>query len=199
MRYFDCNMKSIIQNLKPLLRVVLCSVTLLWGFSDNNRAFAQSVTLDGLFAQLQDPENMDWEKTEREIWREWRKSGSASMDHLVKRGVLAMQQGRLKVAAGHFSAAIDHAPDYAEAWNKRATVYYLMDEFGLSMSDIRQTLLLNPRHFGAMAGLGSILEQIDRPKDALMFYERALQVHPHQKGVKDAVERLKIKVKGAPL
>jgi len=192
-------MKSIIQNFKHLLRVTLCSVTLFLVFSDNNRAFAQSSTLDNLFLQLQDPENLDWKKTEKEIWREWRKSGSVSMDHLLKRGVIAMQQGRLKVAAGHFSAAIDHAPDYAEAWNKRATAYYLMEEFGLSMSDIRQTLLLNPRHFGAMAGLGSILEQIDRPKDALMFYERALQVHPHQKGVKEAIERLKTEVKGTPL
>mgnify|MGYP001040987031 FL=1 len=192
-------MKSIIQNFKHLLRVTLCSVTLFLVFSDNNRAFAQSLTLDNLFLQLQDPENLDWKKTEKEIWREWRKSGSVSMDHLLKRGVIAMQQGRLKVAAGHFSAAIDHAPDYAEAWNKRATAYYLMEEFGLSMSDIRQTLLLNPRHFGAMAGLGSILEQIDRPKDALMFYERALQVHPHQKGVKEAIERLKTEVKGTPL
>ena len=192
-------MKSIIQNFNHFLRVALCSVTLFLVFSENNRAFAQSAALDSLFLQLQDPENLDWEKTEREIWREWRKSGSVSMDHLVKRGVVAMQQGRLKVAAGHFSAAIDHAPDYAEAWNKRATVYYLMDEFGLSMSDIRQALLLNPRHFGAMAGLGSILEQIDRPKDALMFYERALQVHPHQKGVKEAIERLNTEVKGTPL
>ncbi len=192
-------MKSIIQNFNHFLRVLLCSVTLFLVPSENNRAFAQSAALDSLFLQLQDPENLDWEKTEREIWREWRKSSSVSMDHLVKRGVIAMQQGRLKVAAGHFSAAIDHAPDYAEAWNKRATVYYLMEEFGLSMSDIRQTLLLNSRHFGAMAGLGSILEQIDRPKDALMFYERALQVHPHQKGVKEAIERLNTEVKGTPL
>ncbi len=99
----------------------------------------------------------------------------------------------------HFSIVIDHAPDFAEAWNKRATVFYMMGEYGLSLSDIRQTLLLNPRHFGAMAGLAAILEEIDRPKDALEIYQRAFKVHPHQVGIKDAIERLKAKVKGTAI
>lgn len=181
------------------MRIGLCSVALFFVFSDNSHVFAQTSELDTLFLELQNPENLDWKKSERQIWREWGKSGSVSMDHLFGRGVQAMQQGRLKTAVHHFSAAIDHAPDFAEAWNKRATVFYMMEEFGLSMSDIHQTLLLNPRHFGAMAGLGSILELLEQPKDALMVYKRALAVHPHQNGIKEAIERLEVEVKGAPL
>ena len=192
-------MRSICKNLKTLLYVALCSVTLIFTMSDKNHAFAQSPELDELFTELQNPEVEDWKKIEENIWHEWDKSGSAAMDHLLKRGVTAMQQGRLKVAVGHFSTAIDHAPDFAEAWNKRATVYYMMDEFGLSLADIQQALILNPRHFGAMSGLGSILEQIERKKDALAVYRRALEVHPHQEGVKNAVERLEAELEGTSL
>ncbi len=188
-----------LQNLKPLMHVLLCSAALIFVFSDNNHALAQTAELDSLFLELQDPENKDWQKAEQKIWREWGKSGSASMDHLLQRGIHAMQNGQLRVAVAHFSAAIDHAPDFAEAWNKRATVFYMMDEYGLSMSDIRQTLLLNPRHFGAMAGLGTILEQLDRPKDALSIYTRAFEVHPHKDGIKQAIERLEVEVKGTSI
>lgn len=192
-------MGSNFKNIKSLMRVIVCSVTFIFIFSDNNHAFAQTTTLDNLFVELQDPENKDWKASEQKIWHEWRRSGSVAMDHLLQRGILAMQAGRLRTAVEHFSAAIDHAPDFAEAWNKRATVFYMMDEFGLSMSDIRQTLALNPRHFGAMAGLGSILEQLDRPKDALSVYQRSFEVHPHQNGVKEAIERLETIVQGTTL
>ena len=192
-------MVIILKNIKPLIRVFLCSVALILIMSDNNHAFAQTTTLDTLFSELQNPENEDWESAEQKIWREWSKSGSAAMDHLLQRGIGAMKSSKLRTAVEHFSATIDHAPDFAEAWNKRATVFYMMEEYGLSMSDIRQTLILNPRHFGAMAGLGAILEGLERPKDALMAYERSLEVHPHQEGIKEAIERLKTEVKGTPL
>jgi len=148
---------------------------------------------------MQDPNNADWKTTEGKIWREWEKSGSPAMDYLLQRGIRAMDAGALRTAVEQFSVVIDHAPDFAEAWNKRATVFYMMGEYGLSLSDIRQTLLLNPRHFGAMAGLAAILEEIDRPKDALEIYQRAFKVHPHQVGIKDAIERLKAKVKGTAI
>ena len=192
-------MKANLQNLKSLMRVVLCSAALICIMSDNNHAFAQTAVLDSLFLQLQDPDNDDWKKSEQKIWHEWEVSGSAAMDHLLQRGISAMEVGDLRTAVEHFSAAIDHAPDFAEAWNKRATVFYLMDEFGLSLSDIRQTLLLNPRHFGAMAGLGSILEQLDRPKDALEVYRRSFKVHPRQEGIKRAIERLEAEVIGTSI
>lgn len=181
------------------MHVILCSAALIFAISDKNHALAQTDKLDSLFLELQDPENKEWQKSEQQILREWSKSGSAAMDHLLQRGIQAMQNGQLRVAVEHFSAAIDHAPDFAEAWNKRATVFYMMDEFGLSMSDIRQTLLINPRHFGAMAGLGAIMEHLDRPKDALSVYQHAFEVHPRQDGIKEAIERLEIEVKGTSI
>lgn len=192
-------MKPNIKNLKSLIVAIFCFVTLIVVFSDKNHAFAQTAELDLLFSELQDPENDDWKKSEQKIWTEWGKSGSPAMDHLLRRGKQAMQEGQLKVAVGHFSTVIDHSPDFAEAWNMRATAFYLMDEFGLSVADIQRVLQLNPRHFGAMAGLGAIFDQLDRKKNALAVYERALEVHPHQEGLKEKIERLKNEVNGTSL
>jgi len=160
---------------------------------------ADEAVLDGLFAELQDPVNEDWKATEEQIWKEWSRSGSRAMDLLLERGRSAMAAGDYEAAVEHLSALIDHAPEFAEGWNARATAFYLMDQYGLSMADIQQTLALNPRHFGAMSGLGAILEQTDRLKDALSVYTRVLEVHPHQLGVIEAVERLRAEVGGTTL
>ena len=97
------------------------------------------------------------------------------------------------------TALTDHAPEFAEGWNARATAFYLMNQYGLSVADIQRTPVLNPRHFGAMSGLGAILEQTGRLKDALTVYTRALEIHPHQPGVIEAVERLNAEVGGTTL
>jgi len=192
-------MKLKYKNIKLLLPAIFCFVTLIATFSENNHAYAQTATLDHLFLELQDPENEDWQNSERKILEEWGKSGSAALDHILHRGQKAMREGALKVAVGHFSTVIDHAPDFAEAWNLRAAVFFMMDEYGLSIADIQQALHLNPKHFGAMAGLGTILDQMDRKKEALFAYERAFEVHPRQDGLKKNIERLKDEVKGASL
>lgn len=160
---------------------------------------ADEATLDSLFAELQDPANEHWEATEEEIWKEWSRSGSGALDLLLERGRSAMAEGNYEAAVEHLSALIDHAPGFAEGWNARATAFYLMNQYGLSMADIRQALALNPRHFGAMSGLGAILEQTGRLKDALAVYTRALEIHPHQPGVIEAVERLSTEVDGTSL
>lgn len=162
-------------------------------------ATAQTETLDGLFEELQQPGNQDWKSVEKRIWEEWSKSGSRSMDLLLQRGREAMERGELNDAIGHFSALIDHAPDFAEGWNARATAFYVADRYGLSMADIRQTLALNPRHFGAMSGLGMILERLDKPEEALEIYRLALEVHPHRPDVIQAIERLEAQVEGTSL
>ena len=158
-----------------------------------------NATLDSLFAELQDPANEDWQSAEDKIWREWSKSGSRSMDLLLERGRNAIAAGDYDAAVEHLSALIDHAPGFAEGWNARATAFFLMDQYGLSVADIRQTLALNPRHFGAMSGLGSILERTGRLKDALAVYTKALELHPHQPSVIEAVERLRAEVDGTTL
>ena len=162
-------------------------------------AQAQTSNLDALFAELQKPDLQGWKKVQEKILTAWAHSGSDTMDLLLQRGNDALQEGRIEDAIGHFSALIDHAPDFAEGWNARATAFYLAGEYGLSIQDIQQTLALNPRHFGAMAGLGRILEQMERPKQALAIYRHAFAVHPHMPDVIKAIERLEKQVEGTAL
>ena len=146
--------------------------------------------LDRLFAELADPANENWAYTEENIWIEWSKSGSPAMDLLLQRGRLAMAAGDFDAAIEHLTALIDHDPAFAEGWNARATAYFNAGLFGPSIEDVRHVLLLNPRHFGAMAGLGMMLEEMDDPKDAMAAYEAAHAIHPRQAGVMEAIERL---------
>ncbi len=164
-----------------------------------NIAAAQTANLDALFTELKNPDLEDWKTVEKKIWRIWKKSGSAAMDLLLQRGHEALSAGRINDAIGHFSALIDHAPEFAEGWNARATAFFVADRYGLSIADIQQTLALNPRHFGAMAGLGNILERMDRPKRALKAYKLAQEIHPHRPDVRKAVERLTKQVEGTSL
>lgn len=155
--------------------------------------------LDALFVELQAPELDDWESVEKQIWREWSKSGSAAMDLLLIRGKRAMAAGELDKAIEHFTALIDHAPDFAEGWNARATAYYLKDHYGPSIDDIRHALLLEPRHFGALGGLGMMLEELGDFENALSAFRAAQAVHPRRDSLIEAVERLEQKTRGQSL
>lgn len=157
---------------------------------------ADEAKLDELYAELAQPDLKDWEKVERQIWREWSRSGSASMDLLLRRGRTAMEKGDFSKAIAHFTALTDHAPDFAEGWNARATAFFNAEEYGLSIADIQRTLALNPRHFGALQGLGRILEELDQQENALAAYKAAAAIHPHREGLKDAIERLERTVSG---
>ena len=157
----------------------------------STQARAQTQNLDQLFVELQKAGPDDWEDVEKAIWTEWSKSGSRSMDFLLERGRAEMKKGNVRDAIGHFSALIDHAPTFAEGWNARATAFFLADRYGLSIADIRQTLVLEPRHFGALSGLGMIYERLDQPNKALAAFQAALAVHPNRPDALKAVERLK--------
>lgn len=162
-------------------------------------AGAQTPRLDTLFAQLLTADAEESQTLEQEIWIEWSKSGSPAMDLLLERGRNAMAEGVTEVAIDHFTALIDHAPGFAEGWNARATAYYQAGAFGPSIADIGHVLTLNPRHFGALSGLGAIFEELDRPEQALEVYRAALAIHPHQPGVLEAVERLQALMLGQDL
>lgn len=155
--------------------------------------------LDNLFARLQKAGAEESGRIESEIWIEWSKSGSPSMDLLLQRGRDAMAQGDHKAAIEHFTAIIDQAPDFAEAWNGRATAYFSAGEYGPSVNDIANTLTLNPRHFGALSGLGTILEESGRTERALQVYRAALAIHPNLEGVLNAVDRLETLSEGQEL
>lgn len=160
---------------------------------------ANDSDLDLLFEQLSAEDNENWEETERAIWQVWSHSGSDSLDLLLERGRDALAAGDTSTAIGHLTALVDHAPDFAEGWNARATAYFHAGLFGPSVADIQKTLALNPRHFGALSGLGMIMEQLGYPEDALMAYQEALAIHPHRPDVISAIERLEKEVGGVDL
>lgn len=162
-------------------------------------AQAQSASVDDLLRELARPDQDRWVRIERQILREWGHSGSAAIDYLFERGQEALQAGDAEAAIDHFSAVIDHDPDFAEAWNGRATAYYLANRLGQSLADIEQVLLRNPRHFGALTGLGMIMEQLDRPGEARTAYEASLALHPHQQPVIEALARLELASRGQSL
>jgi tetratricopeptide (TPR) repeat protein len=162
-------------------------------------AAAEDAAIDDLFARLKEADERAARRVEREIWNAWSKSGSAAADLMLQRGRDAMREGKVDAAIEHLTALVDHAPDFAEGWNARATAYYQAGLFGPSVADIAQVLRLEPRHFGALAGFGAILEATDRDKEALEVYRAALAIHPHLTGVRDAVARLEGELSGQDL
>lgn len=162
-------------------------------------AMADQSELDQLFQELQDPAADDWEAVEKRIWKVWSQSGSDAMDLLLERGRQAIRTGDLQKAIEHLTALTDHAPEFAEGWNTRATAFFMAEEYALSARDIEQALALNPRHFGAMSGLAMILEAIGEPEKALQAYRAALAVHPHRSDIHEAIERLEQATGGVSL
>ena len=181
----------------PFHNHIVAAVLLL--FLGLGPGFAQTAALDDLFARLKEADAAAAGRIERQIWSEWSKSGSPAMDLLLQRGRDAMAAGKTDEAIEHFTALTDHAPDFAEGWNARATAYFQAGLYGPSVADIARTLVLNPRHFGALSGLGTIYEQIDNPEKALQVYRAALAIHPQLTGVLSSVERLEKAVKGTDL
>ena len=160
---------------------------------------AQEADLDDLYAQLADPDLKSWEQVERQIWSEWSQSGSPAMDLLLDRGRTAMEAGDWGKAIEHLTALTDHAPDFAEGWNARATAYYHLGRYGPAMSDIQRTLALDPRHFGAISGLALILEDLGYAEDALKAYREVQAIHPHRPNLEETIERLEKEVDGTVL
>ncbi len=174
-----------IMPLKTFCRGLFVIVVLLCGAP----LYAQSdPKLDELFEQLRTVE--EWQPVEREILAAFSRSGSAAMDLLLERGWAAIDQGNLNKAVEHLSALIDHDPDFAEAYNARATAFYLLNEPGLSIADIREVLVRNPRHFGALTGLGFIFEEMGNLEGAYAAFREAQAIHPHLPDVNAAIERL---------
>jgi tetratricopeptide (TPR) repeat protein len=148
--------------------------------------------LDGLFERLRAiPGAADAKAIEQQIWQIWLESDDATVNRLMRQGIAAMSLRQLGLALDRFDRMVEHAPAFAEGWNKRATVYYLMGDFEASVVDIERTLGLEPRHFGALSGLGLIYDAIDRPGAALRSFEAALKLNPHLEGTRDRVEELR--------
>ncbi|NNE89165.1 MAG: tetratricopeptide repeat protein [Silicimonas sp.] len=179
--------------LKQVVAAVLAG-TLFFG-----AALADEAELEALYEGLLNAEGANAEQIVGRIYEIWSRSGSDSMDLLLERGREALNEGDTKLAIRHFSALVDHAPDFAEGYNARATAYFQAGRYGPSLEDIRRTLQLNPRHFGAMSGLALILEEINRPEDALAAWREVETINPSQEGLAEALVRLERQVEGRRL
>jgi tetratricopeptide (TPR) repeat protein len=135
----------------------------------------------------------------REIQLEWDSSGSAAADLLLQRGRDAMAADDLPLAIEHLTALTDHAPDFAEGWNARATAFYMAGDYGPSVDDIARTLTLNPKHWGALSGLAAILEATGETETAVEAYRAALAIHPFLDGLEEHVEGLEASLRGQEL
>jgi tetratricopeptide (TPR) repeat protein len=153
--------------------------------------------LDFLFGALKAAPDEDSAKlVEARIWALWLQTPSDTAALLMARAKAAMDAQQLDVALKLLDAVIKMRPDYAEAWNRRATVYYLKNDYGHSLADIEQVLVREPRHFGALAGLGMIMQDIGDEKRALDAFRAALAVNPYLEKVPELVKTLSEKVEG---
>lgn len=147
--------------------------------------------LEPLFERLHEaPDAVTSAVIERQIWRVWSEAPSDSANRLLRRGTRAMQAGSLQTALSNFNDLVEAEPEFAEAWNKRATVHYLLGNYQQSIADIEQTLELEPRHFGALSGLGAIFAQLDQPDAAIRAFEQVLEIYPQSNSSKRSIEQL---------
>lgn len=130
-------------------------------------------------------------RAEATLWRIWCESGDPELDRLLREGTEAMERRDLDRAIALFTRITERAPAFAEGWNKRATVYFLMGEYDKSLRDCDEVMKRNPSHFGALAGYGQIYLRLGLPERALPYFERALAVNPNMDGVAQMIEEIK--------
>ncbi|MCY4500961.1 MAG: tetratricopeptide repeat protein [Alphaproteobacteria bacterium] len=133
---------------------------------------------------------------DQRIWQLWLHSDDKAVNRLMAQGVIAMQRGALDRALDRFDEITRRAPDFAEGWNKRATVLYIMGRHRESVADVQQVLNLEPRHYGALSGLGLILVALGREEDALKWLRRALELNPYLDGIRVLADDLGERLKG---
>ena len=144
-----------------------------------------------LIAALRDADDVVRALAEHSVWQVWSRSGNPQVDALFQIGVEQMQRGAGAAAIETFGQIISRKPDFAEGWNKRATVYFLMGEYAKSLKDCDEVIKRNPSHFGALAGYGQIYLRLNQPERALDYFQRALTVNPNLAGVEATIEALK--------
>ncbi len=157
----------------------------------------RSQNIDFLFEALKAAPNETAAKAIADrIWGLWLASGGDTTNLLMSRVSVAVEAKELDLAIQLLDSVIDFKPDYVEGWDQRATVYFLKKEYGRALSDLAQVLAREPRHFGALFGLGVIMQEFGEDKRALEIYRRALAIDPHMQRVPDLVKTLTEKIEG---
>lgn len=152
---------------------------------------AGSADLPALFRMLKDPDDLVRALTENSIWQVWSRSGDPKVDALFAVGIEQMNQGQGQAAITTFSEIIRLKPEFAEGWNKRATIYFLIGDYDKSLKDCDEVIKRNPQHWGALSGYGQIYVQLDKPEQALVYFQRALAVNPNLQQVESMIRELK--------
>ena len=154
-------------------------------------------TLSDLYALLATSDDEETAKAITDaIERVWLHSGSATIDLLMERSIKAMSEKKVDLALKLLDHVVELAPDYTEAWNRRAYVHFARNDVERALGDLRRTLALDPHHFKALDGLGQIMREIGQKKAALRAFKGLLDVHPFWSGAKQAVEELEREVDG---
>ncbi len=187
------DMSILYTNLKYVVAAVLVTVTFSLPLS------AQTADEASLLSDLADAEPEAAIRIDRELQAMWGKTGSSSMDLLLRRGKDALEAGDTRIAIEHFTALTDHAPDFAEGWHLRARAFYGAELFGPAVADLERALALNPHNYNAIFGLGAILERFGDEERAFEAYSRVKAIHPHHEEVDSALERLESRVGGTSL
>lgn len=151
--------------------------------------------LPRLAAALRDDDGLVRAFAERAMWQVWSRSGDPDVDRLFALGVEQMSARQGELAVKTFTEIVHRRPEFAEGWNKRATVYYLLGEYEKSLADCDEVVKRNPYHFGALSGYGMIYLELDQPAKALDYFQRALQVNPNLESIHQTVEMLRTLLK----
>jgi tetratricopeptide (TPR) repeat protein len=160
-------------------------------------AMTKQARLDQLFADLKRERNEKAaERIAGRIWGEWFESGSASIDLMMLWSQKAIEGQKFDVALDFLDQVVTLQPTYAEGWNRRATVHFMMKNYGKSMSDIDRTLQLEPRHFGALSGLAQIMAETGHKQSALSAWQRVLSIYPMMRGAQNQVATLSEELAG---
>lgn len=189
--------------MKRLRQFLKCAVA-FWlffgvGIGGAGAFAADAAKLDTLFGELSQADPYDASRIEQEIALELSRSGSDAMDLLLERGRLAMEAGDVQGAIGHLTALVDHAPEFTEAYNARATAYFMAGLYGPALQDIGEVLTREPRHFGALSGLSLILEETGDEAQALAVLRKIAEIHPNMDGLSDRIARLELALGGVAL
>ena len=144
-----------------------------------------------LLAALRDADEVVRTLAEHSVWQVWSRSGDPAVDALFQQGVEQMNQRAADAAIATFTEIIARKPDFAEGWNKRATIYFLIGEYDKSLADCDEVIKRNPQHWGALSGYGQIYMQLDQPEQALVYFQRALAVNPNLQNIENMIQQLK--------
>ncbi len=153
--------------------------------------------LDSLFKKLRSADSAkEAQFIEQSIWRIWTTSGDSEVDILMAESIVAMAREKFEQARDVLDKVVRIAPEFAEGWNKRATLNYLTGDFKASVADVEKTLILEPRHFGALSGLAMISLAIGEDERALEAFDAALAIHPRMAGAETHIRDLREKLYG---